>query len=279
MASRHLLPFFVLTFAITWGIGAAILGFSEPLAARFGEMDLQAPFWKLLYHLMVYGPAISALVMIAAIRGRAGILAFPRRLLEWRVGIRWYAVVLLVYPALRLGARALANAVGSEDAPLFAIDPWYAVAPLFLISLIDDPGAVEEIGWRGFALPLLQQRYGALGASVLLGLIWGVWHLPAFFLSAMSQSAFVFPVFLLGTVVLSIVMTAVYNSTGGNVLLMLLFHGMTNFRLGAGGSSGIEMLVMLTLGLAVASVLIVRSGGVHMGKAKFTRVLPDQQLT
>ncbi len=279
MTSRHLLPFFMLTFAITWGIGAIMLAFSEPLAARFGEMDLRAPFWKLLYHLMAYGPAISAFVMITAVGGRSGVRAFARRLLEWHVGLRWYAVVLLAYPALRLCARAVANAVGSEDVPLFAIDPWYAVAPLFLISLVDDPGAVEEIGWRGFALPLLQQRYGALGASVLLGLIWGVWHLPAFFLSAMSQSAFVFPVFLLGTVVLSIVMTAIYNSTGGNVLLMVLFHGMTNFRLGAGGSSGIEMLVMLTLGLAVASVLIVRSGGVHMGKAKFTRVLPDQQLT
>jgi membrane protease YdiL (CAAX protease family) len=278
MATRHLLPFFVLTFAITWGIGAAILAFSEPLAARFGEMDLRAPFWKLLYHLMAYGPAISAFVMIAAIRGRSGIRAFARRLLEWRVGIRWYALVLLVYPALRLGARALANAVGSEDAPLFALDPWYAVAPLFLISLIDDPGAVEEIGWRGFALPLLQQRYGALGASVLLGLIWGVWHLPAFFLTAMSQSSFVFPFFLLGTVVLSIVMTAVYNSTRGNVLLMFAFHGMTNFHLGAGGGSGTEMLVALILGLAVALAVIVRLGGLHMGKATFTRVLPAEQV-
>ncbi len=280
MTSRHLLPFFMLTFAITWGIGATMLGFSEPLAARFGEMDLRAPFWKLLYHLMAYGPAISAFVIITAVGGRSGVRAFARRLLEWHVGLRWYAVVLLAYPALRLGARALANAVGSEDAPLFAIDPWYAVAPFFLISLVDDPGAVEEIGWRGFALPLLQQRYGALGASVLLGLVWGVWHLPAFFLSAMSQSGFVFPVFLLGSIVLSILMTAVYNSTRGNVLLMFLIHGVGNFHLGAAaGSTRTEMLVVLVLGLAVASVLIVRSGGVHMGKAKFTRVLSDQQLT
>jgi membrane protease YdiL (CAAX protease family) len=272
MTFRHLLPFFALAFAITWGIGGIMIGFHEPLAARFGEMDLRAPFWKLLYHLMVYGPAISAFVIIAAIRGRAGIRSFARRLLEWRVGLRWYAVVLLGYPALRLGTQALANAVGSDATPLFAFDPWYTVAPFFLFALIDDPGAVEEIGWRGFALPLLQQRYGALGASVLLGLIWGVWHLPAFFLPVMSQSGFVFPFFLMGTVVLSILMTAIYNSTRGNVLLVFLFHGMTNFKLGAAGSSPTGMLVALTLGLAVALFLIVR--GQHMGKAKFTRVLP-----
>lgn len=278
LTSRHLLPFFLLTFTITWGIGAIMIGFADPLAARFGEMDLSAPFWKLLYHVATYAPTISAFVMIAAIRGRSGIRAFARRLLAWRVGLRWYAVVLLAYPALRLGARALANAVGSEDAPLFAIDPWYAVAPFFLISLVDDPGAVEEVGWRGFALPLLQQRYGALGASVLLGLIWGVWHLPAFFLSAMSQSGFVFPVFVLGSVVLSILMTAIYNSTRGNVLLMFLLHGVGNFHLGAAaGSTRTEMLVMLVLGLAVALVLVVRLGSVHMGKAKFTWVLPAEQ--
>jgi len=272
MTTRHLLPFFLMSFGITWGIGGIMIGFHEPLAARFGEMDLKAPFWKILYHLMVYGPAISAFVVVAAARGRAGVRSFIRRLLEWRVGLQWYAVVLLGYPLLRLGTHALANALGAEPTPLFAFDPWYTVVPLFLFALINDPGAVEEIGWRAFALPLLQRRYGVFRASVLLGVIWGVWHLPAFFLPVMSQSGFVFPFFIMGPVVLSILMTAIYNSTRGNVLLVFMFHGMTNFKLSGAGSSPAAMLVALILGLAVAVFLIVRSSKAYVA----TSVLADE---
>ena len=73
-----------------------------------------------------------------------------------------------------------------------------------------------------FALPMLQRRFSALTASVILGLIWGVWHLPSFFISGMSQNAYSIPAFIAGSVVLAILMTVVYNGTGGSVLLAFL---------------------------------------------------------
>ncbi len=102
-----------------------------------------------------------------------------------------------------------------------------------LSRLVVDPGATDELGWRGFALPLLQSRFSALWSSVILGSVWAVWHLPAFYISGLTQTTLAFPVFLLVSICLTILMTAIYNRTGGSIPLMILFHWQINdpFRL------------------------------------------------
>ena len=142
-----------------------------------------------------------------------------------------------------------------------------------LFALIADPGPMEELGWRGFALPLLQQRFSALGASVLLGIIWGLWHLPAFYISATPQSAFSLPIFLLGTVAYAIIMTALYNGSGGSIPLAFLFHWQINnaFDLGVFPEG---MLISTLLFTAAAIVFIIALGPRNLGRAKLTEPLP-----
>jgi membrane protease YdiL (CAAX protease family) len=183
-------------------------------------------------------------------------------------------VVLLGFPAIQFTSGAVANALGGEFVPLFAIEPWYAVFPLFLLSLVDDPGPMEELGWRALALPLLQRRLSALNASLVLGIIWGVWHLPAFYISATPQSGFQFPVFLLGTVASALLMTVIYNSTRRNVLLMFLIHAIGNFSYGAEvGWTATGSLVQSLIMLAIVATVIVRLGAERMGSAKATDFL------
>jgi membrane protease YdiL (CAAX protease family) len=102
----------------------------------------------------------------------------------------------------------------------FASVPAYLMA-LFLMAI---KGPVEEIGWRGFALPLLQRSMAPIWAGLLLGAIWGIWHLPAFLLSGTPQSAWSLTPFLVGTVALSVIVTPLFNSAQGSVLLPALFH-------------------------------------------------------
>ncbi|WP_367166022.1 CPBP family intramembrane glutamic endopeptidase [Mesorhizobium sp.] len=76
-------------------------------------------------------------------------------------------------------------------------------------------GPAEEFGWRGFALPLLQRRMAPVRAGLVLGLIWGVWHLPAFYLSGLVQSEWSFMPFLIGSVAVSLILTAMFNAARG----------------------------------------------------------------
>jgi hypothetical protein len=95
---------------------------------------------------------------------------------------------------------------------------------LFMLVL----GPVEEFGWRGFALPLLQRRMAPLWAALVIGAIWGVWHLPTFFLSGMVQSTWSFGPFFLGSVAVSVILTAMFNDARGSILLPALLHFQLN---------------------------------------------------
>ncbi len=89
-------------------------------------------------------------------------------------------------------------------------------------------GPVEELGWRGVAMPLLQRRLAPFWAALVLGLIWGIWHFPAFLLSGTPQSAWSFTPFLIGSVCLSVLVTPMFNASGGSILLAALHHFQLN---------------------------------------------------
>ena len=85
-------------------------------------------------------------------------------------------------------------------------------------------GPIEEIGWRGLALPMLQRHLAPIWAALLLGGIWAIWHLPAFMLSGTPQSAWALTPFFVGTVALSVIVTPLFNRSRGSILLPALFH-------------------------------------------------------
>jgi uncharacterized protein len=122
-----------------------------------------------------------------------------------------------------------------------------------LVNLLVSGPLGEELGWRGFALPRLLKRFNPFMASLILGSLWGIWHLPSFFLSGLPQSGLAIAIFLLGGLCLSILATWLFHHTGQSVLSIVLFHYMVNFSLSVLGAP----LAAFTLVLVVAAGLVV----------------------
>jgi membrane protease YdiL (CAAX protease family) len=174
-----------------------------------------------------WGPAMAALVVTAAAGGRKGVRAYASQLLRWRVHPGWYVVALFGPAAYLLAGVGLARLLGWSTSPLpAAAYPPAQVALGFAVTLL--VGALintEEFAWRGMALPALQRRHSALVASLILGVAHTLWHLPYFFTAGRPFYEQVgFSMFAAWTVALTIILTWIYNSTSGSLLLPVLFH-------------------------------------------------------
>ncbi len=266
-----LVEFCVLTFAITWGLIFLFFRFRFHFFFRFGPLNFDKPFYRLYWHLCVYAPAISAFLVIARRRGFAAVLAYVRRVLRWKVSVKWYLIVLVGFPAFYAIDRMIFVALGGSTTA-YPFHPWYLVFPSALLSVFANPAPMEELGWRGFALPLLQRRFSAFAASLILGTIWGLWHLPAFFLHGPPYTLTVFPAYLLQAISLAIIMTALYNATDGNILLAFLFHWQFHdpFHIDAFPHDLYIVTPMLIM-TAVALVLIL--GARNLGSEKSVELL------
>jgi membrane protease YdiL (CAAX protease family) len=252
---RSLNVYFGLTFTLTWGIGLVVLLFPTQLEAIFGPMSEGNP----LFFLAVFSPTISSVLLTGLIKGREGIWELLRRLGRWRFNVFFYFFVLFVVPALGYLAAVLGGRGADID-----LRYWYMYLPLLFSRIFIDPGPLgEELGWRGFALPRLLQRYDALKASLILGLFWGFWHMPAILCSGLPQQDLSILAFILGGIALSILSTWLYNSTAGSVLITSLLHLTTNFSLVIIGA---PIWIFMSL-LACMAILVV----VLTGPAKLSR--------
>lgn len=170
------------------------------------------------------GPLFAALIMLALISGRAGILDFLRRIVQWRVRLRWYALALLLPVALTSTAVGLnllfgAHLLSSDRMPSLSDLPMSFLFIMLFICLGEEPA------WRGFALPRLMAKYTALTASLLLGVLHVLWHLPLFGLEYDWQNGFPWA---LGVIASAIVTTWMANHTRGSLLLPILLHTSVN---------------------------------------------------
>ncbi|HKJ38443.1 MAG TPA: CPBP family intramembrane glutamic endopeptidase [Anaerolineales bacterium] len=253
-----LVVFFLLVFGLTWPFMIVdALGSHDVLPFR-----LPIP----LMIVMGYMPTLAAVIVTGMTKGKEGIRALFRKLLIAKVGLRWYVLAIFGYAAVCAGAIGLSNLLGeastpflSENFPKFSnpVEMVLSVAVMFLaISLVNG----EELAWRGFALPRLQAKFNALTSSVILGVIWGAFHLPLFFtLTGSSQAGVSFLGFLLSTVSLTIIFTWMYNHTRGSVLLAYLLHGSTNTwtRIFPIDHNGIQLVGTAMGGLTVLAAVIV----------------------
>lgn len=214
-----LVPFFILTFLITWGLGAIAIFFPAQFQTLFGELTDTSP----MYFLAVAAPTISATILTLAHDGVRGLKSLYGRLVRWRFSLKWYALVLLGIPAV---GWIVANIAGAS--PLKEANSTEEFLLLLFYILVTGP-LCEELGWRGFALPRLLERFSPFTASVILGFLWGVWHLPSFFLGGMVQAGMSILLFLLNAVLLSIFVTWVFQYTRGSVLITVLIHYTVNF--------------------------------------------------
>ena len=230
LARRPLTSFYVLAFVLTW-LGWSPWFLSE---AGIGLLPYDGGKLETLWNTLglVLGPTLSAFVVTGATEGREGVHRLLRRIMLWRVKLRWYAFVFLGIPAVvLLSAAVMPGALASFDASKVPLELVKFVVLGFVYLFIGGP-VFEEIGWRGFALARLQPLYGPLLGSVVLGVLWGLWHLPLFLMPSWDTphgSPVDIALFVVLAVANAIVYTWVFNNTKGSVLLAILLHGSASF--------------------------------------------------
>jgi membrane protease YdiL (CAAX protease family) len=235
LARHPLVAYFVLAYALSW---LAVLPYILSKSA-LGILPIALPQPLFIIGAPLVGPTLVAFVLTAKLDGRAGIRQLLRRYVLWQVGIRWYVfIILMPLVVLTLGACIF---FGPE--PLAALaQKWPQVLaqylPLIVIGALLGGPLGEEPGWRGFALPRMQDRMGPVPASLLLGALWGSWHLVGFFGGWLG--AFTVPAFLgvvLGGMAGSVIVTWVFNHTQGSILIAILLHGASNAAIAVGGAA------------------------------------------
>ena len=254
MVKRHpLIAFFVLAFALSWW---------PWILYAFGLSP--APIAS-------FGPFLAALVVLAITQGKSGIGDLLRRMVRWRVGIRWYAVALLLPVGIALAATALNVLLGAQAPSAADLGGWTGLFSTFAFVLLIPAagGTWEEPGWRGFALPRLQAGRSALVASLILGAVWALWHLP-FVVATGQMGGWDIVIILAWTLVL----TWVYNGTGGSVLIVMLFHAMFNTVSGSfisplafsGADSVRQSWLLAAVWCAVAVAVVMWAGPKHLSR-------------
>ncbi|RKD89000.1 CPBP family intramembrane glutamic endopeptidase [Halopiger aswanensis] len=248
------LLFFAVTFAITWSfwLGAIVFGL------RF---DSAAGFVVLLAGL--FGPGIAGIGFTYLVYDERGRRDYWDRVRDVRrIGGPWALVILFLTLVLTVIAAGLdillggAGATWGDAVAGVASSPLSILPAMFFATL---PPLLEELGWRGYVLDRLQLTWSALGASLLLGIVWSVWHLPLFFVEGSYQHGLgvgtaAFWLFTIGIVPLSVAFTWLYNNTSRSILAVILFHGMVNFtsELVAVTQRADAFTILLWIALAVA---------------------------
>ncbi|MFC3203324.1 type II CAAX prenyl endopeptidase Rce1 family protein [Alteromonas oceani] len=215
MQFRSFIPFLLISFGIAWGILGLYILLPDLMGTVFGQLTGNHP----LFFLAVYAPAIAAFVLVGRNGGLSGLQRFLGRALLWRCSVAWYAFLIIGIPLIFIVGSAIRGNLLTEPFPFASFQ-----GLLIALALAAIKGPIEEFGWRGLALPLLQRKFAPLWAGLVLGAIWGLWHLPAFLLSGTQQSEWSFAAFFAGCLAISVIATALFNSSRGSILLSAFFH-------------------------------------------------------
>ncbi len=272
LKKHSFLVYLLFAFLISWS-GWLVLVFTNTEPGFFNP-------WKLF---AAFGPSLAGLFVISIHSGKKGLRKLWQSLTHFRVHWQWYLISLAAPPALMLASLGIHILFGGKG--LMFNDPaeLYRVIPVFLLVFFFSVLG-EEIGWRGFALPWLQKRFNALSSSLILGLIWAVWHLPLFWIPGDFHQQLSIVWFILQTVSITILYTWVFNSTGGNLLLILLLHTSSNTAFGVlpmlpetdGDSS--RPAWILNILLIITAVIVILINGPKTLAAKKLDTSPQENL-
>jgi membrane protease YdiL (CAAX protease family) len=228
LLARHpLVFFFLIAYAGAWLLEVPI-ALSETGTGLL-PFTIPTPLLALAIAAATFvGPTLSAFIMTGITEGRIGIRRLLRRYVLWRVELRWYLFVLLAIPAIELlGAIVVPGALASFQPLTLSLVLTYPVA--FVSTFILGGPLGEEPGWRGFALPRLQPLHGPLLGSVILGILWALWHFPLFWSGVWTPPTIPNMVmFIVMITALTIIMTWVFNNAKGSLLITMLMHASFN---------------------------------------------------
>ncbi|MFO7618566.1 MAG: type II CAAX endopeptidase family protein, partial [Thermoplasmata archaeon] len=206
--SRNLLLFMLITFAWSWGFW------------------LPEILWDVRLFVAPFGPMVGAVVLTYMNRGSGGVKALFKRGIDFKFRKAWLLPILFLLPAISAISLYLAMRLDGYVPDLAAISQPIIIPIAFIYIFILGGPLAEEFGWRGYALDRFQARFSALSSGIFLGVIWGLWHLPLFYMPSQQAVYGNIPIwgFIVGAVLLSILSTWIYNNTGRSILAVLLFH-------------------------------------------------------
>jgi uncharacterized protein len=234
-------PFFGLAYAVSWGWAIVL--------ALQGQVVQRGEGWPTHYPSLV-GPLVAAFVVTAWTAGRVGVGDLLARMARWRVALRWWLA--------GLSPAALLAAPDGGDFGRFSGTPAIGLVGVLLLIIVVN-GLGEETGWRGYALLQLQRRFSALTASLILAPLWFLWHLPQFWVldTYREFTSVQYVGVFLGLICGTVVLTRLYNGSGGSVLLVAIWHGLYNFVGATEAAGGLIAAVVTTLIMIQGVMLIV----------------------
>jgi membrane protease YdiL (CAAX protease family) len=240
-AARHdLLLYFTLAYLLSWALWPLVI--LNPTSSP----------------LVPFGPLIAAAIVSLLAGGPKELWALLRQLTRWRVHPIWYLIALLGPFVMAVVAAALAVAMGTPMRRSGAYTDLGAVG-FTLLSTMVIVGLFEEVGWRGFALPRMQRRLDAIWAALLLGVVWALWHLPELISDPTRQRP---PLqFVVWTLALSVILSWLYNSTNGSLLIVIICHGAIDtagrYMLPEFSNQGYQVVWWCMVGLYIVIAIIV----------------------
>jgi uncharacterized protein len=261
LVKRHpLITFFVLAYALTWIIESPLVFLRDSITDAQGQI---------LYILSANVVSVVAIVLTAIVFGRGALRKLLGRLLIWRVNPFWYLVVVLGPVALAGGVVGLNTLMGGPALSLGM--PLLGAAFFLAFSIVPGSALGEEIGWRGYALPRLQAGRSALSASLILGPIWALWHLPLWLTGAPGRTPILYAAFVVSVIALSVILTWVYNGTGGSLLMVVLLHATFNLPMTLaidelGSRATVPLLLYFGLLVVAAIVVVIVTGPAHLSR-------------
>ena len=262
------ISFFVLSMIFGTAVSLTVAtGLLPPVAAQLGAIS----------------SSLAAIILVVVEGRKGGLRELLGRFLIWRVGIQWWAFALFFTIIPSIAALYLFNLLGGPPVDWSGLPPLYTVVPTFIILTVA-AGIGEEFGWRGFLLPRLQTRHNALISSLIVGVIWAIWHIPLFFIKGTGQydiqsQGGLLPAILgysIFVIFSSIQFTWVFNNTKGSVLLAAVMHGASNawggyidvFRGHFGG-----ILTFVVVSVLVSIIIVLMAGPTNLSRTNKRNVL------
>jgi membrane protease YdiL (CAAX protease family) len=266
MRQHPLLFFFLMAYVFSWIISTPyVLSAWGILPGDYTVLFILKPF---------VGPTLAAIIMTGIIEGKVGLVRLRKRLGQRRASWRWYLFILLGIPALILLGIIIQPGV---LASFQGLTPRILVSyPVYFVVVFFGVALPEEIGWRGFALPRMQPRYGPLWGTLLLGVLWAFWHFLYFLTpdhgggpgTGFATLLTNFSIFFLTVVLLAIMFTWVFNHTGGSIFISNLIHAAIDtpqlvwipIFLAAMNETSIDLALLIGLGVPALLIVILTRG-------------------
>jgi len=257
LVTKQLKNFFIFSFLGSWIIWSmAVLKSYEIINVSISNETFK--------HFGSYAPSVVALILTFLYGGRKDLTYFLKRGILFKFDIKLYFYMFILVPGILVCSYFFTKIIWNINYELLLMEsllknPLLIFIVFFYILFLGGPLG-EEFGWRGFALNRLLRIYNPFTSSIVLGIIWSVWHLPLFFIKGSAQQNINFAGYVIFTTLITILITILFLKTNGSVFAAIIFHATSNLSLGlfpifSTLQGGVSILFFLLLITSIITIL------------------------